>query len=66
MGEAVAKHLAKKSWDIAILDMNEQSGEAVAKRVGGVFHKTDVTSQESQEAAFAAVWEKYGQIDFGE
>lgn len=66
MGEAVAKNLAKKGWQIAILDMNEKSGEAVAKEVGGSFYKTDVTSQDSQEAAFVKVWEKHGQIDFGE
>lgn len=66
MGEAVAKNLAQKGWQIAILDMNEKSGQAVADSLKGIFIKTDVTSQESQTAAFVKVWETYGQIDFGE
>jgi NADP-dependent 3-hydroxy acid dehydrogenase YdfG len=65
MGEAVAKHLAGKGWKIAVLDMNEKSGQSVANEIRGDFFKTDVTSQESQTDAFKAVWEKYGQIDFG-
>jgi NADP-dependent 3-hydroxy acid dehydrogenase YdfG len=65
MGEAVAKHLAGKGWQVAILDMNEKSGQAVAQEIGGIFAKTDVTSYDSQSAAFGKVWEKYSQIDFG-
>ena len=66
MGEAVAKHLAGKGWQVALLDMNEKSGQTVADSIGGIFIKTDVTSQESQTSAFEKIWEKYGQIDFGE
>lgn len=65
MGEAVAKHLATRGWHVAILDLNEQSGQAVAKETGGMFVKADVTSQKSQTTAFNLVWKTYGQIDFG-
>ena len=65
MGEAVAKHLSGKGWKITILDMNEKSGKRVADAIGGDFLKTDVTSQNSQTAAFEAVWKKHGHIDFG-
>lgn len=65
MGEAVAKSLGSKGWKVAVLDMNEKSGQAVASEIGGMFVKTDVTSYDSQKNAFAKAWEEYGQIDFG-
>jgi hypothetical protein len=45
--------------------MNKNSGHAVADSLGDIFIKTDVTSQDSQTAAFAQIWKKYSQIDFG-
>ena len=37
LGEATVRALAAKGVKVAIFDMNEQKGEAVAKDVGGVF-----------------------------
>lgn len=65
MGEAVAKDLAAKGWKVAVLDMNEKSGEAVAQDIDGIVVKTDVTNYDSQVEAFEKVRQTYGQIDFG-
>lgn len=64
MGEGVAKELASKGWKVAVLDMNEKSGKAIAEQLGGIFIKTDVTNYDNQAAAFQKTWETYKQIDF--
>lgn len=65
MGLAVAKVLAKKGWTCALLDMNEDAGaEAVSSVSNSEFVKVDVTSWDSLSAAFDAVFERHGTIDF--
>lgn len=54
LGEATARRLAAKGATVALLDMNEERGEAVAGEIGGVFAKCDVTSDASVDAALAA------------
>ena len=61
LGEATVRALAAKGVKVAIFDMNEQKGEAVAKDVGGVFCKCNVTSEEDVDAAFAKAREAHGQ-----
>src|SRR5215472_12210181 len=61
LGEATVRALAAKGVKIAIFDMNEQKGEAVAKDVGGVFCKCNVTSEEDVDAAFAKARAAQGQ-----
>ena len=53
LGEATVRALAAQGVKCAIFDMNEAKGEAVAKEVGGVFCKVNVTSEEEVDAAFA-------------
>ena len=53
LGEATVRALAAKGVKVAIFDMNAEKGEAVAKEVGGVFCKCNVTSDEEVVAAFA-------------
>jgi NAD(P)-dependent dehydrogenase (short-subunit alcohol dehydrogenase family) len=65
MGLAVSRHLAKQGWKISIVDMNEESGQAAAKEVNGIFTKTDVTKYDDQAKAFQRTKDEYGQIDFG-
>ena len=45
LGEATVRALAAQGVKVAIFDMNEEKGEAVAKEVGGVFCKCNVTSR---------------------
>src|SRR5690242_5059527 len=61
LGEATVRALAAKGVKVAIFDMNETKGEAVAKDVGGVFCKCNVTSEEDVDAAFAKARAAHGQ-----
>jgi NAD(P)-dependent dehydrogenase (short-subunit alcohol dehydrogenase family) len=61
LGEATARRLAAKGVKVAIFDMNEQKGEAVASEIGGVFCKCNVTSEEEVDAAFAKARAAHGQ-----
>jgi NAD(P)-dependent dehydrogenase (short-subunit alcohol dehydrogenase family) len=61
LGEATVRALAAKGVKVAIFDMNETKGEAVAADVGGVFCKCNVTSEEEVDAAFAKARAAHGQ-----
>jgi len=61
LGEATVRQLAAQGVKVAIFDMNEAKGEAVAKEVGGVFCKCNVTSDEEVDAAFAKARAAHGQ-----
>ena len=61
LGEATVRALAAQGVKVAIFDMNETKGEAVAKDVGGVFCKCNVTSEEDVDAAFAKARAANGQ-----
>ncbi len=61
LGEATVRQLASHGVKVAIFDMNEAKGEAVAKDVGGVFCKCNVTSEEEVDAAFAKARAAHGQ-----
>ena len=52
LGEATVRSLAAEGVKVAIFDMNEDKGEAVAKDVGGVFCKVNVTSDDDVVAGF--------------
>ncbi|QUD86871.1 SDR family NAD(P)-dependent oxidoreductase [Phenylobacterium montanum] len=61
LGEATARALASFGVKVAIFDMNEAKGEAVAKEIGGVFCKVNVTSEEDVDAGFAKARAAIGQ-----
>jgi NAD(P)-dependent dehydrogenase (short-subunit alcohol dehydrogenase family) len=61
LGEATVRALAAHGVKVAIFDMNEAKGEAVAKELGGVFCKCNVTSEEEVDAAFAKARAAHGQ-----
>ena len=52
LGEATARALAAHGVKVALFDMNEEKGEAVAKEIGGVFCKVNVTSDAEVDAGF--------------
>ena len=52
LGAATARRLAAQGVKVAIFDLNEKAGEALAAELGGVFCKVDVTSEESVDAGF--------------
>jgi NAD(P)-dependent dehydrogenase (short-subunit alcohol dehydrogenase family) len=53
LGAATARRLAAKGVKVALFDLNEAVGEALAKELGGVFCLVDVTKEESVDAGFA-------------
>jgi len=61
LGEATVRALAAQGVKVAIFDMNEAKGEALAKELGGVFCKVNVTSEEDVDAAFAKARTANGQ-----
>lgn len=61
LGAATAKALAAKGARVALLDLNADAGEKLAKELGGVFAKCDVTNEASVDAALAAARQAHGQ-----
>ncbi len=61
LGEASARALAAQGAKVAIFDMNEERGEAVAKDIGGTFCKVDVSHEASVDAGFARARAAHGQ-----
>ena len=61
LGEATARMLASFGVKVALLDLNEERGEAVAKELGGVFCKVNVASSEEVDAGFAKARAANGQ-----
>ena len=61
LGAATSRALAAHGVKVAIFDFNEEKGEAIAKEIGGVFCKVDVTSDEQVDAGFAKARAAHGQ-----
>ena len=61
LGAATARAIAAKGAKVALFDMNEEKGTALAEELGGVFCKVNVTSEEEVDAAFAKAREAHGQ-----
>ncbi|MEJ1990441.1 MAG: SDR family NAD(P)-dependent oxidoreductase [Maritimibacter sp.] len=61
LGEAVARAFAAAGAPVALFDLNEERGEAVAAELGGVFAKVDVSDPESVRTGFAKVRAVQGQ-----
>jgi NAD(P)-dependent dehydrogenase (short-subunit alcohol dehydrogenase family) len=61
LGEATARALAAHGVKVAIFDLNAEKGEALAKELGGVFCKVNVTSEEDVDAGFAKARAAIGQ-----
>jgi len=57
LGEATVRRLAERGVRVVVVDMNDATGEAVAKDVGGIFHHADVTNTHDVIAAVEAARE---------
>lgn len=57
LGEASSRKLAELGARCVIVDLNEEKGEAVAKELGGLFVKADVSNEEQIQAAVDAATE---------
>ena len=61
LGEATVRMLASFGVKVAIFDLQEDKGEALAKELGGTFCKVNVTSSDEVDAAFAKARAANGQ-----
>jgi len=61
LGEATARALAAKGVRVALFDLDEAKGGAVAAEIGGLFVKVDVTSEASVDEGFAVARATHGQ-----
>ncbi|MEQ9693471.1 SDR family oxidoreductase [Shimia sp. SDUM112013] len=62
LGEATARHFAANGAKVALFDLNEERGNAVAAEIGGTFHTTDVTDEASVQASINAARDAMGTI----
>jgi NAD(P)-dependent dehydrogenase (short-subunit alcohol dehydrogenase family) len=63
IGLATARRLASEGAKVVVGDIDPTAGEAAAKEVGGLFVRTDVTSESDVAALFDAAAENYGSVD---
>jgi NAD(P)-dependent dehydrogenase (short-subunit alcohol dehydrogenase family) len=68
IGEATAKRLAADGYDIAVVDMSREAGEAVAKAIAATgraakFYACDVSDAKAMEAAATAIERDLGPIE---
>src|SRR5256886_9490653 len=63
IGRATAERFAEEGARVAVVDLTDDAGRAVAQSVGGVFHRADVGEPHEVDAAFAAVEDELGGVD---
>lgn len=63
LGAATARHFAENGAKVALFDLNEEAGTALAAELGGTFHKVNVTDEDSVAAGIAAAKEAMGTIN---
>src|SRR5438105_9554359 len=61
LGAATARRLAQHGVRVALFDLNEAAGDALATELGGVFCTVDVTSDDQVDAGFARARAAIGQ-----
>ncbi|KAF9888865.1 hypothetical protein FE257_008234 [Aspergillus nanangensis] len=64
IGRAVALMLASKNIRVYIADQDEAGAESIAKETNGFYSVVDVTSWESQLAAFSRAVSLFGRVDY--
>jgi len=61
LGAATARALAAKGVKVALFDLQEEKGMAVAAEIGGIFCEVNVTDDASVDAGFAKARAAHGQ-----
>ncbi|MFP5461170.1 MAG: SDR family NAD(P)-dependent oxidoreductase [Gammaproteobacteria bacterium] len=61
LGQASAEALAAAGAKVAIFDINEEKGTAVAKAIGGIFCKVDINNEQSVVDGYAKARAAHGQ-----
>lgn len=63
IGAATVRRLAARGDRVAILDLDAERGESLARECDAIFLGTDVASLPANEQAVAEVVERYGRLD---
>jgi NAD(P)-dependent dehydrogenase (short-subunit alcohol dehydrogenase family) len=63
IGEAIARRLHAAGARVAVLDLHEAAADMVAKSIGGIAVRCDVSAARSVENAFSLVRNSFGPID---
>jgi 3-oxoacyl-[acyl-carrier protein] reductase len=63
LGEAISVGLAAEGAKVAVLDIGEDAAKRVAKRVGGIVVRADVSDSAEVDAALATVERELGPVD---
>ena len=63
IGHATSIRLASEGAHIVAVDTNEETGNEIAKEIGGIFVKADVTNAEHVEKMYKVAFDTYGRID---
>ena len=63
IGYATAQRFAEEGAKVVIVDLNEEIGNKVAKELGGIFVKANVTSEEDVARMYKVAFDEYGRID---
>ena len=63
IGRATAQRLASEGATVVVVDVDADSGKALADEFGGLFVAADVTSPDDNERVYAQTHEAYGRID---
>jgi NAD(P)-dependent dehydrogenase (short-subunit alcohol dehydrogenase family) len=61
LGAATARRLAAQGVRVALFDLNEEQGKALAGEIGGVFCRVDVTSESDVDQGFEQARSAWGQ-----
>jgi NAD(P)-dependent dehydrogenase (short-subunit alcohol dehydrogenase family) len=63
IGLATVRRFASEGARVVVADVDETAGKAAAEAVGGIFVRTDVTSEGDVQAMVAAAVDSYGRLD---
>jgi NAD(P)-dependent dehydrogenase (short-subunit alcohol dehydrogenase family) len=63
IGRAMCERFAAEGAKVAVVDLDEEAGGALAAAIGGTFVKADVTSADEVEAMYESVAAAFGGID---
>jgi NAD(P)-dependent dehydrogenase (short-subunit alcohol dehydrogenase family) len=63
IGEAYARRFVEEGSKVVVADINAQTGEAVARDIGAVFERVDVSSEDDTKRLARAVHTCFGRID---
>lgn len=63
IGLATARRLAAEGAKVVAVDMNVETGQAIAKECGGIFVQADVTSEADIANMYKVAFDTYGRID---